>query len=238
MLRRIASYIEKSKSFIIHPIIRHHSQAHGLIILHENNIFTLVHSLNRHSVKYFRAYKEALRQQRIQDCSAIYKPKEANQVTPPDGVSPQSTSESTTSTPSMTLNSSSGSQMSPISPLHANSKYSPTTATNGSHNNGIVDAVNNSLNTNGLKSPIRTDKPIQKVIPSRNNTPIKYQQQQQIASPTNGNQPDGKTKEYGIYTKPTSPTKPATSSVNGTLSLGSSAIKSNGSSKIGPKVTR
>lgn len=175
-----------------------------------------------------------MRQQRIQDCNAIYKPKEPNQTTPPDGVSPQSTSESTTSTPSMTLNSSSGSQMSPISPVHTNSKYSPTAT------NGIVDAVNNSLNTNGLKSPVRTDKPIQKVIPSRNSTPIKFhaQSQQQVMSPTNGNQPDGKTKEYGIYTKPTSPTRPATSSVNGTVPLGSGAIKSNGSTKIGPKVTR
>lgn len=198
--------------------------------------------------RIFRAYKEALRQQRIQDSSAIYKPKDPNQTTPPDGVSPQSTSESSTSTASMTLNSSSGGQMSPISPLHSNSKYSPTglsisIASNGSHNNGAVDAVNNSLNSNGssgngLKSPIRTDKPIQKVIPSRNSTPIKYQQPQQVSSPTNGNQPDGKTKEYGIYAKPTSPSKPASSSINGTLSLATSAIKSNGSNKNGPKVTR
>lgn len=192
-----------------------------------------------------RAYKEALRQQRIQDSSAIYKPKDSNQTTPPDSESPQSTSESTTSTPSMTLNSSSGSQMSPISPLHSDAKYSPISLNNSNTPNSLgngstVDAVNNSLNTNGggsgngLKSPIRTEKPIQKVIPSRNTTPIKYQQS------TNVNQIDGsKSKEYGIYTKPTSPTKLASTSINGsTTSLGSSAIKSNGNSKIGPKVTR
>lgn len=213
-------------------------------IIHHSSFISKAHRLQFYAKSKFsilihppfgqlcRAYKEALRQQRIQDSSAIYKPKDPNQSTPPDGVSPQSTSESTTSTPSMALNSSSsGSQMSPISPIHSNSKYSPTNASNGT-----VDAVNNSLNSNGsLKSPIRTEKPIQKVIPSRNNTPIKYQQ---ATSPTNGNQTDGKTKEYGIYTKPTSPTKPASSSINGTLSLGSSAIKSNGSSKVGPKVTR
>lgn len=193
----------------------------------------------------YRAYKEALRQQRIQDSSAIYKPKDSNQITPPDSESPQSTSESTTSTPSMTLNSSSDSQMSPISPLHSDAKYSSTNLNSSNTSNSIgngstIDAVNNSLNINGggsgngLKSPIRTEKPIQKVIPSRNTTPIKYQQS------TNGNQIDGnKSKEYGIYTKPTSPTKLASTSINGsTTALGSSAIKSNGNSKIGPKVTR
>lgn len=163
-------------------------------------------------------------------------------------MSPQSISESTTSTPSMTVNSSSGGQMSPISPLHSNSKYSATglSTSNASNTiaNGSVDAVNNSLNGssgNGLKSPIRTEKPIQKVIPSRNSTPIKYQQQQ-IASPTNGNPStpdtfDGKTKDYGIYMKPTSPTKLATSA-NGTMSIAASAIKSNGSTKTVPKITR
>lgn len=107
-----------------------------------------------------------------------------------------------------------------------NAKYSPPTTFNGNtpsngttHKNGdSTDAINNSINSNGsnIKSPIRTDKPVQKVIPSRNSTPIKsYQQTSNI---TNGNQTnigDAKTKEYSIYMKPISPTKSVTTGKTG-----------------------
>lgn len=204
-----------------------------------------------------------MRQQRNQDSSAIYKPKDSNQTTPPD---PQSTTDSplsqysssfqsNTSSPSPTIYGSSN-QHSPISPVHNHSdaKYTGTNLngsnipnqsnnSNGIYSNGSIDLANNSITNNGigLKSPNRaTEKPVQKVIPSRNSTPIKYHQ---VTSPTNGNQPnsiDGKgnsTKEYGIYVKPTSPTKPLTNTNGSPASVGS-AVKSNGNTKLGQKNTR
>lgn len=117
-----------------------------------------------------------------------------------------------------------------------NAKYSSPTSFNGNspsngttHKNGdSTDAINNSINSNGsngsnIKSPIRTEKPVQKVIPSRNSTPIKtYQQTSNI---TNGNQTnigDAKTKEYSVYMKPISPTKSVTTPTG----------------KTGPKIAR
>jgi hypothetical protein len=106
---------------------------------------------------------------------------------------------------------------------------------NGSNGGGLTD-INivsnktfiNSIELNngivGIMSPNKNDKPVQKVIPSRNTTPIKYHQtnnSNSIASPTtmssssssssNGNnQSIGEitaivTKETSTYVKPNSP---------------------------------
>lgn len=203
--------------------------------------------LPKHEIFSFRAYKEALRQQRIQDSSAIYKPKDSNQSTSPDASTPQSTNGSPTSQSSPSLQSTppntlSSSQSSPVSPLHsvANAKlHSPALNGNGAaHKNGdSTDAANNSIISNGssLKSPVRTEKPVQKVIPSRNSTPIKTYQS---ANVTNGNQPsvgDAKAKEYNGYVKPTSPTK-AVTSANGSPAIGTPKATPTG--KAGPKINR
>lgn len=96
---------------------------------------------------------------------------------------------------------------------------------NGQNSNGISDINNvsnktyiNSIELNngsGITSPNKNDKPVQKVIPSRNTTPIKYQQTNNSAttanwSTNNGNQPIGEvtaiiTKDTSTYVKPNCP---------------------------------
>lgn len=116
------------------------------------------------SVQTYREYKEALRQQRSQESSSIYKAKE---VSTPDGSSDPSF-KSQTSSP---YNSSS--QNSPISP-YRNVNLSLMT-TNG---NGVIQEE-------------AKGRPVQKVTPSRN---VNNAYQNGNHGPTNGNVADGYTK--------------------------------------------
>ncbi|XP_055296171.1 leucine-rich repeat and calponin homology domain-containing protein isoform X2 [Sitodiplosis mosellana] len=205
-----------------------------------------------------REYKEALRQQRNQDSHSIYRPKEpAKEQTSPvsaqESPSNATTTKSNTSTPTSTQiqnsSSSTASTNSPLSPRFAHNssvKYvGPTTLnTNGSTvSNGSSESINSNV-SNGttpitsIKSPLRGDKPIQKVTPSRNSTPIKYNHQQ-VTSPTNGNVTIASklnattTKEYNAYIKPNSPAKPNTINCsNGSPAINlNSTPKTNGSNK-------
>lgn len=129
------------------------------------------------------------------------------------------------------------------SSLNNSNNISNNSQTNNSINsiysNSSVDTViNNSIvhNGSGKMSPSRIEKPVQKVIPSRNNSSLKYQQQ--TLSPTNGSPQliaDVKS-TAGAYVKPNSPLKAALSSP--LSNNGTTAVKSNGSTKIGQKVTR
>lgn len=188
----------------------------------------------------YRAYKEALRQQRIQDSSAIYKQKSQSQSVSPDTESPQSTNGSPTSQTS--TSSTANSSNSPVSPL-SNAKFATNTTSteiqangNSTYKNGnTIDVTNNGLNG---KSPIRTDKPVQKVIPSRNNTPIKFQSTHTNGTPntTNGNQQnDTKHKDYSSYVKPVSPIKSIASPVS---SSPTQSMKPEATAKTGTKPTR
>lgn len=116
------------------------------------------------SVQTYREYKEALRQQRSQESSSIYKAKE---VTTPDG-STEPTFKSQTSSP---LNGSS--QSSPISP-YRNVNLSVMT-----------------INGYNEKQEETKGKPVQKVTPSRNGSNA-YQNGNH--APNNGNLADGYTK--------------------------------------------
>lgn len=217
-----------------------------------------------------REYKEALRQQRNQDSHAIYRPKDPNPST--GDTSPASTQDSpssqvssfksNTSTPSSTnaQSTTSSNTNSPLSPRasayaqNSSMKYvSPTnqSTANTTISNGTTESVNSSINnSNGsvvanLKSPLRNEKPIQKVTPSRNSTPIKYHQQ--VTSPTNGNSVSpissiksnlSIAKDYNSYVKPSSPAKPNTISANGSPLSTQTALKTNGSAKTAQKSPR
>lgn len=214
---------------------------------------------------YFREYKEALRQQRNQDSTAIYRTKE--QQTPTDST-PSSTDSPTSfksqnSTPSPTIFSSN--QSSPMSPQQTQkSIQSDQTNKNGQSNGKSIKSTvtfanqeNDNLNnkaaiisnksdesaTDGLV-PISLKKPVQKVTPSRN-TNATYQ------SPTNwtinGNHKTVEitttvTKEYNVYVKPNSPTKSATANLGYNNvpppTLVSTNGKGNGTNKVGPKQNR
>lgn len=163
--------------------------------------------------KSFREYKEALRQQRNQDSNAIYRPKE-QQSTSSDGSSPtldSPTSTFTNFTKSITQSATMLNNSSPVSTHPTQMQYQATTngganagsggggGTNGSNGGGLSEVNTNSnkafinsielnMGTAGIMSPNKNDKPVQKVIPSRNTTPIKYHQanstSSSIASPT------------------------------------------------------
>lgn len=176
-----------------------------------------------------REYKEALRQQRNQDSTAIYRPKE--QQTPTDST-PSSTDSPTSfksqnSTPSPTTFSSN--QSSPMSPP-------PSTTLQIANQLDQQKTKNGQTNGNG--------KPVQKVTPSRNANAT-YQ------SPTNwtinGNHKTVEitttvTKEYNVYVKPSSPTKSATPNLGynnvPAPSLVNTNGKGNGTNKVGPKSNR
>lgn len=186
-----------------------------------------------------REYKEALRQQRNQDSSAIYRPKDQQQATTPlsDGSpltndSPTGTFTSITkSTLTATIGSNANTTI-PSTHLSPAQYQSPTITsstpayTNGdgngvgglangpeiiSSNKAYINSID--LNTSGaITSPNKNEKPVQKVIPSRNTTPIKYQTQNQSSnrSASNGNQTVGEltaivTKDTSTYVKPNSP---------------------------------
>lgn len=176
-----------------------------------------------------REYKEALRQQRNrnQDSSAIYRPKDQQQATTPlsDGspLANDSPIGTFTSNTKSLLTATKGSHAhTPTSSTHlTQAQYqsptitpSPNAYTNGDGSNGqeINSVVSNKAyinsidlnNGSGITSPNKNDRPVQKVIPSRNATPIKYQQ------PSNGNQAIGEmtaivTKDASTYVKPNSP---------------------------------
>lgn len=210
---------------------------------------------------YHREYKEALRQQRNQDSHAIYRPKDLTKeqtspVSAQESPTNQNTSvKSNTSTPTTSTqiqnsSNSTTSTNSTLSPRFAHNtsvKYvGPTTQiANGSSSaasNGSSESINSNVSNgtasiSSLKSPLRSDKPIQKVTPSRNSTPIKYNHQQ-VTSPTNGNVTIASklnsttTKEYNAYIKPNSPAKPNT--IN--CSNGSPAINPNTTPKTNGSV--
>lgn len=117
------------------------------------------------SVQTYREYKEALRQQRSQESSSIYKAKE---VSTPDG-SAEPAFKSQTSSP---YNGSS-SQSSPISPYR---------------NVGLSVMTINGYNE---KQEETKGRPVQKVTPSRN---VNNSYQNGNHSPSNGNLADGYTK--------------------------------------------
>lgn len=196
-----------------------------------------------------REYKEALRQQRNQDAHAIYRPKEASTK---EENSPDSTQDSITSTPTSShiQSNSSLNSTSSLSPRFAHNsstssiKYvGPTTSnisnvstiSNGSNESISSNATSNGTTPTSIKSPLRNEKPIQKVTPSRNSTPIK-QFHPQVTSPTNGNLSIASkvaTKEYNAYVKPNSPAKPTTINCsNGSpITNLNSTPKTNGSTK-------
>ncbi|XP_031618851.1 leucine-rich repeat and calponin homology domain-containing protein isoform X3 [Contarinia nasturtii] len=215
-----------------------------------------------------REYKEALRQQRNQDAHAIYRPKEpakdqtlpttvTTQESPPN----QNTSiKSNTSTPTSThiqngsnSTASTNSSLSPQCAHNSTIKHIGSTANGSNTSNGSTESVNSNV-SNGttvpiiLKSPLRGDKPIQKVTPSRNSTPIKYHPQPQVTSPTNGNvsianklnSTTTTTKEYNAYIKPNSPAKQNTINCsNGSPATNlTNTPKTNGNIKSGQKSPR
>lgn len=156
----------------------------------------------------FREYKEALRQQRNQDSSSIYRPKDNSS----SDDSPSSFKSPTPSTPSPTIYATTTNQ----SPLHQKSSDSKTNPQNGHSpsksptNNGAPTTPNK--NGSQSDSPtLNNKKPIQKVTPSRtNNVNATYQNPTQWT--INGNHKTVEitttvTKEYNVYVKPTSPTK-------------------------------
>ncbi|KAG4072416.1 hypothetical protein HA402_004348 [Bradysia odoriphaga] len=217
------------------------------------------------NVQTYREYKEALRQQRNQDSTAIYRPKE--QQTPTDSTPSSADSptsfKSQNSTPSPTIFSSN--QSSPTSPHptqksslldqknkngHTNGKSIKSSVTFANpENDNLVNKTANKTNKNDESAtdgsvPTGLKKPVQKVTPSRN-TNATYQ------SPTNwtinGNHKTVEitttvTKEYNVYVKPSSPTKSvqATMSYNNVPAptLVSSNGKGNGTNKVGPKQNR
>lgn len=221
-----------------------------------------------------REYKEALRQQRNQDSHAIYRPKEAATKTDTSPVSNQESPsnqvpsiKSNTSTPTSahaqnSSNSTIGSTSSPLSPRfqhNSSIKHVGPTQTNtmnsATASNGSTESISSTISnvssnvSNGTtsitsKSPLRNDKPIQKVTPSRNSTPIKYHHQ--VTSPTNGNVSIGNklnsttTKEYNAYIKPKSPiAKPNTICSNGSpITNSNNTPKTNGCTKTGTKSPR
>lgn len=198
--------------------------------------------------KNFREYKEALRQQRNNETSSIYRPKD--QQTPTDGGT------SSTDSPSSNISSSKSQNSSPSPPIYSSNQSSPmsphrtllihkisnlttsTTTTNGQNGHSTT------LNTNIFvtsEETLNSKKPIQKVIPSRNPT---YQTTNSI----NGNhvvEKNGKTSNEFSYVKPCSPIKstgilnhnnvPPTSGVlkNG----GVATLQKNGGSKLVQKPT-
>lgn len=213
----------------------------------------------------YREYKEALRQQRNQDSTAIYRPKE--QQTPTDST-PSSTDSPTsfksqTSTPSPTIFSSN--QSSPTSPhpvqksnlldqknkngqTNGKSTRSSVTFANPENDNMANKAANkanrNDETATDASASTGLKKPVQKVTPSRN-TNATYQSPTNWT--TNGNHKAVEitttvTKEYSVYVKPSSPTKsiPASMSYNNvpTPALVSSNGKGNGTNKVGPKQNR
>lgn len=189
---------------------------------------------------FFREYKEALRQQRNQDSNAIYRPKD--QSTPPSDGSPSILDSPTgTFTNTSKTNLSATISSNSLSSTHLSQTHyqtSSTSLTNGSGggNGAVIGPIINDANTvsnkayinsidlnnGGITSPNKNDKPVQKVIPSRNATPVKYQMN---ASPAtnwiaNGNQTMGEvtailTKDTtSTYIKPSSPlTAPNTGSL-------------------------
>lgn len=139
------------------------------------------------NVQTYKEYKEALRQQRNQDSTPIYRSRD-HQSTP-------------TQTPSPTFcNSNLGS---PISPVHSllSQKSSTPVHQNGSPIHQMHHIYMNSSDALGMGN----DKPMHKVSPSQNGTPTKYP-----LNTSNGNSQtvEIKTKDcYGIYIKPNSPAK-------------------------------
>lgn len=213
----------------------------------------------------YREYKEALRQQRNQDTTAIYRPKE--QQTPTDST-PSSTDSPTsfksqTSTPSPTIFSSN--QSSPTSPHptqksslldqknrngQSNGKLTKSSVTfaNPENDNSANKAANkaNKNDESAADGSVQTGlkKPVQKVTPSRN-TNATYQSPTNWA--TNGNHKTVEitttvTKEYNVYVKPSSPTKSVQASMGynnvPSPTLVSSNGKGNGTTKVGPKQNR
>lgn len=202
-----------------------------------------------------------MRQQRNQDSHAIYRPKETTTKTDTSPVSAQETPstqvssvKSNTSTPTPDQSSTHGTN-SPLSPRFSHNssiKYGGSTTINSATaSNGSTESISSTISnvssniSNGtasitLKSPLRSDKPIQKVTPSRNSTPIKYHQQ--VTSPTNGNVSIGNklnsttTKEYNAYIKPSNPAKSNTICSNGSSTT--NTPKTNGSMKSGTKSPR
>lgn len=150
-----------------------------------------------------REYKEALRQQRNQDTSSIYRPKE--QLTPPDGShsnteSPTSLKSQSSTSPSPTIYSSSN-QSSPMSPYPTKSNDQNGHSTEARQ----PDDASTTLNGNNKK-------PVQKVTPSRYQSPT--QSPKQYNNTINGNHLSKTveitttvTKEYNVYVKPSSPLK-------------------------------
>lgn len=130
-----------------------------------------------------------MRQQRSQDSSSIYRSKDQHLAD---------------SSPLSDTNSSNANVIKPGSD-------SPHTSGRQEHNNGTSNkSTISTATTNGIISPNKNEKPVQKVIPSRNTTSIKYQATAQN-SPSNGNnQAIGEltaivTKETSTYVKPISP---------------------------------
>lgn len=153
------------------------------------------------SKKNYREYKEALRQQRNQDSSSVYRTRE--QRTPTDGDSPSSNPASSksqnSSTPSPTIFSSN--QSSPLSPQHSINKL------NNGHSLSVSPVGSPATTPNrtlaGFDETQTVKKPVQKVIPSRNVN-------------LNGNHSVGDGKllgngktvgDYDTYIKPNSPMK-------------------------------
>lgn len=214
---------------------------------------------------YFREYKEALRQQRNQDSTSIYRPKEqqASSDSTPSSTDSPTSFKSQNSTPSPTILSSN--QSSPMSPQQTqksiqsdqkqknsqtNGKSTKSTVTfanqeNDNLNNKIATTPNKNdeLSTTDGLVPASLKKPVQKVTPSRN-TNATYQ------SPTNwtvnGNHKTVEitttvTKEYNVYVKPSSPTK-ATANIGynnvPSPTLVNTNGKGGGTNKVGPKQNR
>lgn len=206
---------------------------------------------------YFREYKEALRQQRNQDSTAIYRPKD-QQTTTPDGIpsnldSPTSTFPSTKYTLSATSSSNTIQGTHTLSQLQYQSSSSPSFSNGGSGGGDTPElntisnkAYRNSIDlNNGVTSPNKNDKPVQKVTPSRNTTPIKYQHNANTPAnwQSNGNQPIGEvaaiiTKENSTYVKPNSPSTAATIGSLGYNSVPSAEKLSKVTNKNGPKSNR
>lgn len=165
-----------------------------------------------------REYKEALRQQRNQDSSSIYKTKEQSL----DGSPDYKSSSSSSSTP--------GDSYPPNIPLHNESpkNISTTLQPPSSHAHVAFKSPVHQYNGEQASSPVKqldtptVKKPVLKVTPSRNSNATYH-------SPThlnvNGNHKTVEitttvTKEYSVYMKPASPTKSSSNTTGGSYNNG------------------
>lgn len=171
-----------------------------------------------------REYKEALRQQRNQDSSSIYRPKDQT-PTPTNGNAPIGGPKSQTMSPTHYSN-----QNSPTF-VHSKTIISDSTVVSPNQNgHSPLMSIKHQPNDNSIQKMDETiaiitspstsahRKPVQKVTPSRNmNALSTYKSVPPTTAPTNGNSTGVPLTECVGYVKPNSPTHVAGSYYSNTM---------------------